>query len=257
MKPESNSKGPTKSTKRKRHKGEGHRKRLRDKFLSTGLAGFHDYEVIELLLTLGTPRKDCKAAAKEALDTFRSLPGVLEASIGELCRIPGVGPKNALGIKLIKAVADRYLERSITGTDPLNNSKELFKYLQHAIGDKRRECFEVLFLDAKNKVVKAKTLFHGTLTASAVYPREVVHAALTHRAAALIFAHNHPSGEPAPSADDMALTRRLVFACRAMGITVHEHLIIGNNTYYSFADQGHIARMNEDYDQKFESAHAT
>lgn len=242
--------------KRARHKGEGHRERLRDKFLSTGLTGFHDYEVIELLLTLGTPRKDCKAAAKEALNKFRSLPGVLEASIGELRQIHGIGPKNVLGIKLIKAVADRYLERSITGKDPLNNSAELFKYLQHAIGGKGRECFEVLFLDAKNRVIKAETLFKGTLSASVVYPREVVHAALTHRAAALIFAHNHPSGEPAPSVDDMALTRRLVFACRAMGISVHEHLIIGDNTYYSFADQGHIARMNQDYDQKFESAHA-
>jgi len=257
MKTEPGNKGSAGTNQKKRHKGEGHRQRLRDKFLSSGLVGFHDYEVIELLLTLGTPRKDCKAAAKEALTEFRSLPGVFEASKGELSQIHGIGPKNVLGIKLIKAVADRYLERRITGRDPLNNSKELFKYLQHAIGDKGRECFEVLFLDAKNRVIKAETLFQGTLTASAVYPREVVYAALKHRAAALIFAHNHPSGEPAPSADDMALTRRLVFACRAMGIAVHEHLIIGNNTYYSFADQGHIAGMIQDYDQKFESAHAT
>ena len=235
-----------------RHKGEGHRRRLRDKFLTAGLAGFHDYEVIELLLTLGTPRKDCKDPAKASLRRFRSLPGVLEASIGELCEIQGIGPKNAFGIKLVKAVADRYTERSITDKNPLSNSKELFAYLQHAIGDKSRECFEVLFLDAKNRVIQAETLFQGTLTASAVYPREVVHAALTHRAAALIFAHNHPSGEPLPSADDMALTRRLIFACRTMGITVHEHLIIGNQSYYSFADQGHIVRMNQEYDQKFE-----
>ena len=236
----------------KRHKGEGHRKRLREKFLNAGLAGFHDYEVIELLLTLGTPRKDCKDTAKASLNRFRSLPGVLEASIGELCEIKGIGPKNAFGIKLVKAVADRYAERNITGTNPLSNSKELFAYLQHAIGDKSRECFEVLFLDAKNRVIKTETLFQGTLTASAVYPREVVHAALIHRAAALIFAHNHPSGEPAPSADDMALTRRLIFACRTMEITVHEHLIIGAQSYYSFADHGHIARMNQAYDQKFE-----
>jgi len=252
MKSESGNKGSEGTNQKKRHKGEGHRERLRDKFLATGLTGFHDYEVIELLLTLGMPRKDCKAAAKAALKKFRNLPGVLEASNEELRQIQGIGPKNVLGVKLIKAVADRYLERRITGKDPLNNSQELFEYLQHAIGDKGRECFEVLFLDAKNRVIKADTMFQGTLTASAVYPREVVHAALTHRAAALIFAHNHPSGEPAPSTDDMALTRRLVFACRAMGITVHEHLIIGNNTYYSFADHGHIARMKDDYDQKFE-----
>ena len=251
MKSESDSQGSAKRTKTRRHKSDGHRKRLREKFLESGLTGFHDYEVIELLLTLGTPRKDCKASAKASLKRFRSLPGVFEASVGELCEVPGIGPNNALGIKLVKAVADRYLERRITGQNPLNNSKELFAYLQHVIGDKGRECFEVLFLDAKNRVVKAETLFQGTLTASAVYPREVVHAALTHRAAALIFAHNHPSGEPAPSADDMALTRQLIFACRTMGITVHEHIIIGNHAYYSFADQGHIARMNQEYDQKF------
>jgi len=256
MKSKPNRKGSADSKNKKRHKGEGHRKRLREKFLASGLAGFHDYEVIELLLTLGTPRKDCKAAAKEALKTFGSLPQVLEASISELCEVYGIGPKNVLGIKLAKAVADRYLERRLTGKDPLNNSKDLFDYLQHAIGDKGRECFEVLFLDAKNRVIKAETLFQGTLTASAVYPREVIHAALTRRAAALIFAHNHPSGEPQPSADDVALTRRLVYACRAMGITVHEHLIIGNNTYYSFADQGLIARMNQDYDQKMAATHA-
>jgi DNA repair protein RadC len=256
MKSKPDKKGSSDSKSKKRHKGEGHRRRLREKFLASGLAGFHDYEVIELLLTLGTPRKDCKAAAKEALKTFGGLPGVLEASIGELCEVYGIGPKNVLGIKLAKAVADRYLERRLTGKDPLKNSKDLFDYLQHAIGDKGRECFEVLFLDAKNRVIKAETLFQGTLTASAVYPREVIHAALTHRAAALIFAHNHPSGEPEPSADDVALTRRLVYACRAMGITVHEHLIIGNNTYYSFADQGLIARMNQDYDQKMAATHA-
>jgi DNA repair protein RadC len=234
-----------------RHKGAGHRQRLREKFLAAGLSGFHDYEVIELLLTLGTPRKDCKPQAKEALKRFRSLPGVLEASTGELCTIRGIGSKNVLGIKLIKAVADRYLERRLVKQEPLSNSKDLFDYLQHTIGDKSRECFMALFLDAKNRVIQAENLFQGTLTASAVYPREVIHAALTHRAAALIFAHNHPSGDPSPSSDDSALTRRLVFACRAMGITVHEHLVIGNNTYYSFADHGHIARMNQDYDRIF------
>jgi DNA repair protein RadC len=250
MRTETSKKSSLGSKPKERHSGDGHRKRLREKFLSSGLTGFHDYEVIELLLTLGTPRKDCKAAAKEALATFGSLPGVLEASIGELGQVHGIGPKNALGIKLAKAVADRYFERRLTGKDPLNNSKDLFAFLQHAIGGKGRECFEVLFLDAKNRVIKADTLFQGSLTVSAVYPREVIHAALTHRAAALIFAHNHPSGEPEPSADDVALTRRLVYACRAMGITVHEHLIIGNNAYYSFADQGVIAQMNRDYDQQ-------
>jgi DNA repair protein RadC len=98
-------------------------------------------------------------------------------------------------------------------------------------------------------VITTETLFKGTLTASSVYPREVVRSALKHQAAALIFAHNHPSGDPQPSSDDVAVTRQLVFACRVMAITVHEHLVIGNNCYFSFADQGYVARFNSDFDR--------
>jgi DNA repair protein RadC len=232
------------------NKGEGHRKRLRDKFLDSGLTGFHDYEIVELLLTLAMPRKDCKDAAKAAMRQFKTLQGVLEASPKALCEVPGIGPKNLFGIKLIKAVADRYLKKRLLHKDVLNNSKELFEYLYHSIRDKNRECFNVVFLDAKNRVAATETLFEGTLTASSVYPREVVLAALNHHAAALIFAHNHPSGDPKPSQEDVAITRQLVFACKVVGITVHEHLIIGNNRYFSFADEGYISRMNREYDMQ-------
>lgn len=204
--------------------------------------------VAERVLTLSTPRKDCKDAAKAALKRFKTLQDVLEASSQKLCEVQGIGPKNLLGIKLIKAVADRYLEKRLIHKDPINNSKELFDYLYHSIRDKKRECFNVVFLDTKNRVISTETLFEGTLSKSSVYPREVVAAALNYHAAALIFAHNHPSGDPSPSSDDVSITRQLVFACRVMGITVHEHLIIGENRYYSFADEGHIARMNREFD---------
>ena len=232
------------------HKGTGHRKRLREKFLQSGLSGFHDYEVIELLLTIATPRKDCKDIAKALLKRYKTLQRVLEASARELSEIKGIGPMNQFGIRLVKAVADRYLEKRLIEKDPLNNSKELYDYLCHSIRDKLREYFMVVFLDAKNKVLATETLFKGTLTASSVYPREVILAALNHDAAALIFAHNHPSGDPAPSAEDMAITRQLVLACAAMGITVHEHIVMGNHSYYSFADHGHIARIYRDYQQQ-------
>jgi DNA repair protein RadC len=212
------------------------------------LDGFLDYEVIELLLTLATPRKDCKDAAKRALVKFKTLQGVFEAEPVQLLEVEGVGPKNMLGIKLIKAVADRFLAKKVMGRDAIANSGELFAYLNGAIRDKTRECFVAVFLDSKNRVLALETLFEGTLTASSVYPREVIRAALDHHAAALIFAHNHPSGEPRPSAEDRAITRQLVFAGRVMGITVHEHLIIGDNRYFSFADQGHIAAMNAEFE---------
>lgn len=236
--------------KKSEHKGAGHRQRLRERFLKYGLSGFHDYEVIELLLALGTPRKDCKDAAKAALVRFKTLQGVFEASANELCEVKGIGPRNQLGIKLIKAVADRYLESKLIGKDPINNSNELFEYLTHNMRDKDRESFKAVYLDAKNRVLATETLFEGTLTASSVYPREVVRSALENRAAALIFAHNHPSGDSDPSKEDMAITRKLVFACRMMGITVHEHLIIGDNRFFSFADEGYIARINREYEKR-------
>ncbi|MFY9941781.1 MAG: DNA repair protein RadC [Desulfobacterales bacterium] len=232
------------------HKSEGHRQRLRERFLAAGLAGFHDYEVIELLLTLATPRRDCKASAKAALARFKTLQGVLEASSAELTQVAGIGPRNALGVRLVKAVAERYLERKVLAGDPLSNSRELFDFLYGSLRDRPRECFKVLYLDVRNRVLASEDLFEGTLTASSVYPREVVRAALAHHAAALIFAHNHPSGDPAPSAEDVALTRQLVFACRVMGITVHEHIIVGNNRYFSFADSGQIARMNREFEDR-------
>jgi DNA repair protein RadC len=236
--------------KNKPHTGQGHRQRLRARFLTAGLEGFQDYEVIELLLTLATPRKDCKDAAKAVLARFKDLQGALEASPRELREIDGIGPMNLLGLKLIKAVADRYLEKKLINKNPINNSKELFDYLYHSIRDKRREYFKAVFLDSKNRVIATETLSEGTLTASSVYPREVILAALNHHAAALIFAHNHPSGDPKPSPEDISITRQLVFAGRLMGITVHEHIVIGDNRYFSFADQGHIARMNREFDSR-------
>ncbi|SRR6056297_2546782 len=230
------------------HKGTGHRRRLREKFLESGLAGFHDYEVIELLLTLATPVQDCKETAKHALSEFQSLQGVLEASTEELCRIKGVGPKNVFGLKLIKAVADRYLEKKLIERPLINDSASLINFFNHTIRDKSRELFLVIFLNAKNRVLAVETLAEGTLTQSAVYPREIVRRALEKQAAALIFGHNHPSGEPDPSPADTAITRRLLFACRLLGITVHEHIIIAEKGHYSFADSGIIARLNREYE---------
>ncbi len=241
-------------SKKSGHKGEGHRQRLRERFLNSGLKGFHDYEVVELLLTLATPRKDCKDAAKAALAEFKTLQGVMEASTYDLCKVEGIGPKNSFGIKLVKAVSDRYREKKLIQKDPLNNSRELMDFLNHDIGDKTREYFKIIFLDSKNRVIATETHSKGTLTASSVYPREIVHSALANRAAALIFAHNHPSGDPQPSPDDVAVTRQLVYAGKVMGLAVHEHIIVGDNCYYSFADQGQIAQMTREFDRHFKQA---
>jgi DNA repair protein RadC len=243
-----------KNNAKKPHKGAGHRQRLRERFIVGGLDGFHDYEVIELLLTLATPRKDCKDAAKAALKRFKTLHAVLEASVEELCEIDGIGPKNSFGIKLVNAVANRHLEKKLISKDPVNNSKALFEYLYHHMRDKNREFFKGIFLDSKNRVIHIETISEGTLTASSVYPREVIRAALNQHAAAMIFAHNHPSGDPKPSPEDIAITRQLVYAGKIMGVTVHEHIIIGDNRYFSFADHGYIVRMNREYDENLKNS---
>ena len=225
----------------------GHRARLREKFRRSGLAGFLDHEVIELLLSLGTPRRDCKRPAKEALREFKSLRGVLEAAPEELQRIRGIGSRNVLGLRLIHEVSRRFLRERMIGRPACHSSREVYEYLTHALRDQKREKFKVIFLDPKNQILTEKTLFEGTVDSSVVYPREVIRDALLFGASALIFAHNHPSGDPDPSLCDKEITRDLVFAARLVEIRVLDHIVIGNNRYFSFADEGLI----DDYDRLF------
>jgi DNA repair protein RadC len=228
----------------------GHRGRLRQKFLRAGLDGFLDYEIVELLLTLGTPRRDCKEPAKEALREFKSLGGVLEASPHDLQRIRGIGPHNVFGLKFVQEVSRRFLREKMMSRAFCRSSREVFDYLYHSLRDLRREIFKVLFLDAKNQILEEKTLFEGTVDSSAVYPREIIRDALRYEASALVFVHNHPSGDPEPSLCDKELTRDLVFAARVMQIKILDHIVIGNNCYFSFADHGLI----EEYE--FQSSHS-
>ncbi|MCH7762718.1 MAG: DNA repair protein RadC [Candidatus Marinimicrobia bacterium] len=219
---------------------EGHRQRLRDKFQKSGLDGFHDYEIIELLLTLGTPRKDCKQPAKDALKKFGSLKAVLEAAPKDLQEIRGIGNNNVFGLKIAQAVSRRYLADRIIDTDFIRSSDEVLAYLKHNLRDKNREMFWVIYLNGRNQILKMEKLFEGSLSTSVVYPREVIKRALDNDAAALVFVHNHPSGNPNPSQDDLAITKQLKAAAQAIDISVHDHLIIAGNDIYSFADHGLI-----------------
>jgi len=222
------------------NQNEGHRQRLRTKFLKSGLDGFHDYEIIELLLTLGTPRKDCKSVAREALKKFGTLKSVLEADPSKLKEIKGIGDNNVFGLKITQAVSRRFLADRIMDQDFMRSSEEVMEYLKHNLRDKTREIFMVIYLNGRNQILQMEELFEGTLTTSAVYPREVVKRALDHAAAALVFVHNHPSGNPKPSQDDITITKKLKEAAEAIDVSVHDHLIIAGNEVYSFADNGLI-----------------
>jgi DNA repair protein RadC len=229
------------------HDREGHRRRLREKFLRGGLNAFLDYEIIELLLTLGTPRRDCKEQAKKALREFRSLRGVLEADVHELQKIKGIGSHNIFGIRLVQEVSRRFLKDKMMIRPYCRSSREVFDYLYHSLRDLKKENFKVLFLDPKNQIIEEKTLFEGTVDSSAVYPREIMKDALRYDATSLIFVHNHPSGDPEPSLCDREITKELVFSAKVMQLKVLDHIIIGNNCFFSFADRGLI----EDYDLLF------
>jgi DNA repair protein RadC len=219
---------------------EGHRQRLREKFLNSGLDGFHDYEIIELLLTLGTPRTDCKQPAKDALKKWGSLKAVLEAPPKELKKIKGIGDHNVFGLKLTQDVARRYLADRIVDMDYIQSSEDVLDYLRHNLRDKSQELFMVIYLNGRNQILKMETLFEGTLNTSAVYPREVVKKALENDASALVLVHNHPSGNPSPSQDDLTITKKLKESARTIDIYIHDHLIIAGNDVYSFADHGLI-----------------
>jgi len=218
------------------NKGAGHRKRLRDRFLQSGLDGFLDYEIVELLLTLGTPRSDCKQMAKEAIKMFVGLQGVFDASFDELRRIRGIGPSNAFGIKLFRAISEKYARVKMPKKILLDSPQAVVDYLREKIGREKKEHFLILSLDTRNYLVRENVVSVGTLNASIVHPREVFKEAIDARAASIIISHNHPSGDPEPSEDDLIITKRLVDAGKILGIEVVDHVIVTKNGFLSFKE---------------------
>ena len=228
-------------------RGEGHRQRLRDKFLAQGIEAFTDAEIIELLLTFGTPRSDCKEAARELLARFGSLPAVLDAAPVQLQQVKGVGPKNIFALHFIQGVARRYLRQRVVGKEYVRSSREVADYLIHSMRGLQHEVLTVVFLDAAHAVIDAAVVAEGTVTVNTIYPRELVKAALARNASALVIAHNHPSGSLTPSRQDSELTRSLYLVCSFMHLDLLDHLIIGaGDQVYSFADQGVMASIRED-----------
>lgn len=228
-------------------RGEGHRQRLRDKFLTQGIDAFTDAEIIELLLTFGTPRSDCKEAARELLARFGSLPAVLDAAPVQLQQVKGVGPKNTFALHFIQGVARRYLRQRVVGKEYVRSSREVADYLIHSMRGLQHEVLTVVFLDAAHAVIDAAVVAEGTVTVNTIYPRELVKAALARNASALVIAHNHPSGSLTPSRQDSELTRSLYLVCSFMHLDLLDHLIIGaGDQVYSFADQGVMASIRED-----------
>jgi DNA repair protein RadC len=219
------------------HFNSGHRQRLREKFLQSGFDGFFDYEIIELLLTLTTPRKDCKKTAKAVLAHFKTLSQVLYASTDELQSLPGIGPSNVVALKLFHALSPRFSQEKMTPDTFFHAPEVVYEYLKNTIGFEKKEHFLVLCFDTKNKLISEEVSV-GTLNASLVHPREVFKKAILSSASHVIVAHNHPSGDTEPSPEDIQTTQRLVEAGNIIGISVVDHLIISQNGFTSMKQSG-------------------
>ncbi|MGA2226001.1 MAG: DNA repair protein RadC [Syntrophobacteraceae bacterium] len=216
---------------------EGHRRRLRERFAKSGLAGFHDHEILELLLTYAIPRRDVKTIAKDLLSEFgNNLASVFDAPAEALQRVEGIGENAAVLIGLMPRLFDSYQSSRWVRHETFASTESAVSYLRALLGTQRNEVFCVLALDSKNRLIAVESVQKGSVNRTAVFPRQVVEASLKHRATAVILAHNHPGGGPLPSAADRQLTRRLKKILDDLDIVVHDHIIIaGNDQFYSFA----------------------
>lgn len=214
----------------------GHRKRLRERFLKSGLAGFAEHETIELLLTLAIPRSDVKQPAKALLKRFGSLRGVLDAPLPELRSVDGIGDVAAVALHIIRESAARYLQEASEGAEVLLDPKRLSDFWRMRIGALKHEVFAVAYLDSGCRLLRdgVETLQEGTVDRAAVYPRRVVEAALRRQAAGLVLAHNHPNGNVQPSEHDKVLTRAIVLAAETINLRVVDHLIVSSEETFSF-----------------------
>jgi DNA repair protein RadC len=213
---------------------EGHRARMRQRLLKAGPDALADHEMLEMILFIALPRRDTKPIARELLTRFRSFGGVLGAPEVELRGIEGVGEAGVAALKLVQAAALRMMRQDLASQPVISTWDRLTDYLTAAMGHERTEQFRVLFLDGRNKLIADEVQGIGTINHAPAYPREVVRRCLELHATAVILAHNHPSGEPAPSREDVALTTEIAKAASVMGIAVHDHIVVGRGKWLSF-----------------------
>ena len=215
-----------------------HRQRLRDRFMKAGTTALADYELLELLLFRAIPRRDVKPLAKTLLAEFGDFNRVISAPVARLCRIEGVGEAVVQELKIVEAAAHRLGQARVMGQNALTSWSSLMEYCKISMAHRETEQFRILFLDRKNILIADEEQAKGTVDHVPVYPREVAKRALELNASALILVHNHPSGDPTPSEADIAMTKRVDVALNVLGITLHDHVIIGQATDASFRSLG-------------------
>jgi DNA repair protein RadC len=212
----------------------GHRQRLKQRFLAGGAGAIPDYELLELILFSAIPRRDTKPLAKRLLERFGSFAEVINAPPERLKEVKGVGDAAILQLKLVRAGALRLMQGGIMQRAVLGSWSAVLDYCRAAMAFEAREQFRILFLDKKNRLIADEVQQQGTVDHTPVYIREVVKRALELSASAIILVHNHPSGDPTPSRADIDMTRQIVEAARPLGITIHDHVIVGRQGHASF-----------------------
>ncbi len=217
-----------------------HRKRLRARFLEGGADALPDYEMLELVLFRAIPRRDVKPLAHALLAQFGDFNAVLSAPPERLMQVKGVGEAVMLELKIVEAAAHRLARSRVIGRPVVSSWDALVEYCHTTMAHRETEQFRVLYLDRKNTVIADEQQARGTVDHVPVYPREVVKRALELNASALILVHNHPSGDPTPSEADIAMTRQVEAAAQALGLTLHDHLIIGKACELSFRVEGYL-----------------
>ncbi|MDR1365687.1 MAG: DNA repair protein RadC [Holosporales bacterium] len=216
----------------------GHRKRLKERFAKAGGDGVYDYELLEMLLYLAIPRKDTKPVAKLLLEKFKTLRGVLYADPSLLKRSYGIGDTSIHVFALIKECIIRSSREEITKTDLIGSFDKVVNYCQLSMGCLTREQLKILFLDNKNYLISDEVLQEGTINSTALYPREILKRAFDNAAASMIIVHNHPSGDPTPSARDIEITKTLIELGKQVCLKVQDHIIIGRQKYKSLKRLG-------------------
>ncbi len=217
-----------------------HRKRLRTRFMEGGATAMPDYELLELLLFRAIPRQDVKPLARELLDTFGDFNRVVTAVPARLMMVKGIGEAVVQELKIVEAAAQRMMRARVMNRPLLSSWDALLDYCHTAMAHRETEQFRILFLDRKNVLIADEEQAKGTVDHVPVYPREVVKRGLELNASALILVHNHPSGDPTPSQADISMTLQVQEAAQVLGITLHDHLIIGKSRELSFRSAGYL-----------------
>ncbi len=217
-----------------------HRKRLRERFMAGGSAAMPDYELLELVLFRSIPRQDVKPLARALMDTFGDFNRVLTAPEERLRQIKGVGDTVITDLKILEACAHRMARARVMQRHVISGWDALLDYCHTTMAHRETEQFRVFFLDRKNVLIADEEQAKGTVDHVPVYQREVAKRALELNASALILVHNHPSGDPTPSQSDIDMTNRIQDACTALGLTLHDHLIIGKSNELSFRSEGYL-----------------